>query len=52
MPGRVTGMSEEAAGHGFRARRPGSNEPVESSGREVKGQVGSVDLTMVAKASL
>jgi hypothetical protein len=52
MLARVTRVPEDRADYGFRARRLESNGFVKSSGVETKGQVGSVDLVMVAKASL
>jgi hypothetical protein len=45
-------MPEDRADNGFWARRPESNGFVGLSGVEAKGQVGSVDPAMVAKASL
>jgi hypothetical protein len=45
-------MPEDGADYGFRARRLESNGLVKSSGVEAKEQVRSVDLAMVAKASL
>ena len=52
MPARATRIPGDGANNGFRARRLRSNGFVKSSGVEAKGQVGSVDPAMVAKASL